>query len=71
MQLPVFSIVKIKVEAARPEWEEDGASDVEALFASQEDAKPPTILAAGTGYKPKSEGDSFSSDRLSFFHTKA
>ncbi|BCA34339.1 hypothetical protein BwiPL1_27210 [Bacillus wiedmannii] len=24
-------------------------SDVEALFASQEDAKPPTILAAGTG----------------------
>ncbi|OOQ92484.1 hypothetical protein BW898_23680 [Bacillus cereus] len=28
----------------------DGASDVEALFASQEDAKPPTILAAGAGY---------------------
>ncbi|EJR88333.1 hypothetical protein IK7_00242, partial [Bacillus cereus VD156] len=27
-----------------------GASDVEALFASQEDAKPPTILAAEAGY---------------------
>ncbi|PEX88656.1 hypothetical protein COJ50_15755 [Bacillus cereus] len=37
------------MEAARSEWEEDGASDVEALFASQEDAKPPTILAAGAG----------------------
>ncbi|OTW80233.1 hypothetical protein BK702_27305 [Bacillus thuringiensis serovar cameroun] len=39
----------LKAEAARSEWEGDGASDVEALFASQEDAKPPTILAAGTG----------------------
>ncbi|OTZ28824.1 hypothetical protein BK761_28200 [Bacillus thuringiensis serovar darmstadiensis] len=38
------------MEAARSEWEEDGASDVEALFASQEDAKPPTILAAGARY---------------------
>ncbi len=41
--------IYLKVEAARSEWEGDGASDVEALFASQEDAKPPTILAAGTG----------------------
>ncbi|OTX04052.1 hypothetical protein BK712_21805 [Bacillus thuringiensis serovar seoulensis] len=28
---------------ARSECEEDGASDVEALFASKEEAKPPTI----------------------------
>ncbi|ATI53986.1 hypothetical protein CPZ32_08450 [Bacillus cereus] len=40
----------LKAEAGRPEWEEDGASDVEALFASQEDAKPLTILAAEAGY---------------------
>ncbi|MED2184529.1 hypothetical protein [Bacillus wiedmannii] len=33
------------------EREGDGASDVEALFASQEEAKPPNILAAGTGLK--------------------
>ncbi|EJR16312.1 hypothetical protein IIA_05008 [Bacillus cereus VD014] len=38
-----------KSKAARSEWEGDGASDVEALFASQEDAKPPTILAAEAG----------------------
>ncbi|MGZ7146989.1 hypothetical protein [Bacillus sp. BC08] len=36
---------------ARSECEGDGASDVEALFASQEEAKPPNILAAGTGLK--------------------
>ncbi len=29
----------------------DGASDVEAFSASQEEAKPPNILAAGTGLK--------------------
>ncbi|MDR4304014.1 hypothetical protein FOS05_23580 [Bacillus mycoides] len=34
-----------KAEAARSECEEDGAPDVEALFASQEGAKPPNILA--------------------------
>ncbi|MGE7634248.1 hypothetical protein ACQKMZ_18580 [Bacillus paramycoides] len=39
----------LKVEAARPECEGDGASDVEAFFASQEEAKPPNILAAETG----------------------
>jgi len=41
------------VEAARLECEGDGASDVEALFASQEEAKPPNILAAGTGLYKK------------------
>ncbi|MDA1585374.1 hypothetical protein PDK27_16445 [Bacillus cereus group sp. TH230-1LC] len=39
------------MEAACSECEGDGASDVEALFASQEEAKPPNILAAGTGLK--------------------
>ncbi|GAB6553149.1 hypothetical protein bcgnr5401_08950 [Bacillus cereus] len=38
-----------KAEAARLECEGDGAPDVEALFASQEGAKPPNILAAGAG----------------------
>ncbi|WP_242247708.1 hypothetical protein [Bacillus cereus group sp. BfR-BA-01523] len=41
---------QLKAEAARSECEEDGAFDVEALFASQEKAKPPNILAAGAGY---------------------
>ncbi|WP_081811027.1 hypothetical protein [Bacillus sp. AFS023182] len=36
---------KIKAETARSEWKGDGASDVEAIFASQEEAKPPSILA--------------------------
>ncbi|WP_337692345.1 hypothetical protein, partial [Bacillus mycoides] len=45
----------LKAEVARSEWEVDGASDVEAPFASQEDAKPPTILAAGAGYHLKAE----------------
>ncbi|AOY18284.1 hypothetical protein BGI23_24315 [Bacillus sp. ABP14] len=39
------------MEAACSECEGDGASDVEALFASQEEAKPLNILAAGTGLK--------------------
>ncbi|PGD09223.1 hypothetical protein COM34_11525 [Bacillus wiedmannii] len=39
---------RFKAEAARLEWEEDGASD-EVLFTSSEEAKPPTILAAGAG----------------------
>ncbi|MFI8706087.1 hypothetical protein ACIGHG_03210 [Bacillus sp. NPDC077411] len=38
-----------KAKAARSEQEGDGASDIEALFASAEDAKPPTVLAAGAG----------------------
>ncbi|GMR63384.1 MULTISPECIES: hypothetical protein [Bacillus] len=38
------------MEAARSKCEGDGASDIEALFASAEEAKPPNILAAGAGY---------------------
>ncbi|MFB6588032.1 hypothetical protein ACFCVQ_20695 [Bacillus thuringiensis] len=41
------------MEAARSECEGDGASDVEAFFASQEEAKPPNILVAGTGLDKK------------------
>ncbi|MCI0766698.1 hypothetical protein [Bacillus sp. TL12] len=37
------------MEAARPEQEDIGAPDIEALFASEEGAKWPTVLAAGTG----------------------
>ncbi|WP_242222990.1 hypothetical protein [Bacillus cereus group sp. BfR-BA-01380] len=37
------------VEVARPECEGDRASDVEVFFTSQEEAKPPNILATGTG----------------------
>jgi len=43
------------VQAARSEWEGDGASDIEAPFASQEEAKPPTILAAGARYYLKAQ----------------
>ncbi|OTX30654.1 hypothetical protein BK717_25620 [Bacillus thuringiensis serovar malayensis] len=39
-----------KAEAARLECEGDGAPDIEALFASQEGAKPPNILAAEAGF---------------------
>ncbi len=49
------SIIYLKAEAARSECEGDGAFDVEALFASQEKAKPPNILAAGAGYHLKAE----------------
>ncbi|PEF69507.1 hypothetical protein COI92_15360 [Bacillus anthracis] len=42
--------MQLKAEAARSEWEEDGASDKEVLFTSTEEAKPPTILAAEAGY---------------------
>jgi len=34
LQLPVFVFLILKAQAARSEWEGDGASDVEALFAS-------------------------------------
>ncbi|PFQ41773.1 hypothetical protein COK05_26095 [Bacillus cereus] len=51
-----MSEASLKAEAARLECEEDGASDVEALFASQEDAKPPTILAAEAGYIKSGSG---------------
>ncbi|RFT66859.1 hypothetical protein D0U04_11785 [Bacillus clarus] len=41
------------MEVARSECEGDGTSDVEALFASEEEVKPPNILAAGTGLYKK------------------
>ncbi|GLV63447.1 hypothetical protein Bmyc01_21170 [Bacillus mycoides] len=45
MLFPVY-FCKRKAEAARSDCEGDGASDVEALFASQEEAEPPNNLAA-------------------------
>ncbi|ASI86450.1 MAG TPA: hypothetical protein DEU22_10650 [Bacillus sp. (in: Bacteria)] len=36
---------EVKAESARPECEGDGASDIEAFFASKEEAKPSIILA--------------------------
>ncbi|PEV34633.1 hypothetical protein CN419_07705 [Bacillus cereus] len=36
---------------ARPECEMDGASDLEALFASREEVKPPNILATVAGFR--------------------
>ncbi|PGT11877.1 hypothetical protein COC96_25520 [Bacillus cereus] len=41
-----WSWIYLKAEAARSKCEEDGASDIEAIFASAEAAKPPNILAA-------------------------
>ncbi len=38
--------VKVKAESARPECEGDGASDIESVSCSKEEAKPPIILAA-------------------------
>ncbi|QWH31228.1 hypothetical protein EXW51_25925 [Bacillus mycoides] len=38
---------------ARSECEVDGASDLEALFASWEEAKPPNILATVAGFNKK------------------
>ncbi|WP_237982062.1 hypothetical protein [Bacillus thuringiensis] len=38
-----------KAQAARSDCEEDGASDVKALFVLQEEAQPPNNLAAGDG----------------------
>ncbi|WP_255262849.1 hypothetical protein [Bacillus wiedmannii] len=49
------SIIDFKAEVACSECEGDGAFDVEALFASQEKAKPPNILATGAGYYLKAE----------------
>ncbi|MGF9880372.1 hypothetical protein ABEX39_21795 [Bacillus albus] len=45
-----WSWILIKAEAARSEQEVIGAPNEEALFASQEGAKWPTVLAAGAGY---------------------
>ncbi|PEU86080.1 hypothetical protein CN386_01170 [Bacillus cereus] len=44
-----------KAEVTCSEQEGIGAPDVEALFASQEKAKPPNILATGAGYQFKAE----------------
>ncbi|WP_257129081.1 hypothetical protein [Bacillus pseudomycoides] len=38
---------------ARLECEGDGTPDIEALFASAEEAKPPNILATGAGFHKK------------------
>ncbi|RGO17646.1 hypothetical protein DXB28_18570 [Bacillus cereus] len=38
---------------ARSECEVDGASDLEAFFASREEAKPPNILATVAGFHKK------------------
>ena len=50
----------IKAKVARSECEADRASDLEALFASREEAKPPNILATVAGLY-KSESGSLSS----------
>ncbi|PFA49833.1 hypothetical protein CN391_20640 [Bacillus anthracis] len=44
------SIIDFKAEAARSEQEGVGTPDYEALFASNEGVKQPTVLAAGAGY---------------------
>ncbi|QWG70179.1 hypothetical protein EXW32_25805 [Bacillus mycoides] len=44
---------KPKAKVARSECEVDGASDLEALFASWEEAKPPNILATVAGFNKK------------------
>ncbi|PEL67085.1 hypothetical protein [Bacillus wiedmannii] len=49
------SIIDFKAEAARLEQEGVGTPDYEALFASQEKAKPPNILATGAGYYLKAK----------------
>lgn len=46
MLFPVY-FCKRKAQAAHSDCEGDGASDVKALLALQEEAKPPNNLAAG------------------------
>ncbi|MDG1623291.1 hypothetical protein P7D06_29705, partial [Bacillus mobilis] len=53
LQLPVFVFLNLKAKAARLESQDIGTLDLEALFASQEEVKPPTILAAGAGLNKK------------------
>ncbi|WP_206354166.1 hypothetical protein [Bacillus wiedmannii] len=48
MLFPVY-FCKRKAEAARSEQEGIGTPELEALFALQEEAKPPNNLAAGAG----------------------
>ncbi len=45
-----WSWIILKAEAARSEQEGVGTPDYEALFASNEGVKQPTVLAAGAGY---------------------
>lgn len=49
------SWISFKAEAARSEQEGVGTPDYEALFASNEGVKQPTVLAAGAGYHLKAE----------------
>lgn len=49
------SVIYLKAEAARSEQEGVGTPDYEALFASNEGVKQPTVLAAGAGYYLKAE----------------
>ncbi|QWH20023.1 hypothetical protein EXW62_24235 [Bacillus mycoides] len=49
------SIIYLKAKAARSEQEGVGTPDSEALFASNEGVKQPTVLAAGAGYYFKAE----------------
>ncbi|MBE7104288.1 hypothetical protein FT637_14890 [Bacillus cereus] len=57
------SIIDLKAEAARSEQEGVGTPDYEALFASNEGVKQPTVLAAGAGYIKSGSG----SFRVAFF----
>ncbi|WP_144492384.1 MULTISPECIES: hypothetical protein [Bacillus cereus group] len=45
-----WSWISLNAEAARLEQEGVGTPDYEALFASNEGVKQPTVLAAGAGY---------------------
>ncbi|MED3316497.1 MULTISPECIES: hypothetical protein [Bacillus] len=54
MLFPVY-FCKRKAEAARSEQEGIGTPELEALFASQEEAKPPNNLAAGAGLQRKAQ----------------
>ena len=74
------SWIPLKAKVARSECEVDGASDLEALFASGEEAKPPNILATVAGFqqkrkwlafKPEKEKARFSSKRSHSFLTYA
>ncbi|HDR8052196.1 TPA: hypothetical protein QCY45_003006 [Bacillus cereus] len=47
--------MSFKAEAARSEQEGVGTPDYEALFASNEGVKQPTVLAAGAGYHLKAK----------------
>ncbi|MEH6888695.1 hypothetical protein V7024_02880, partial [Bacillus sp. JJ864] len=55
-------------EAARSEYEGDGASDIEAVLPSAEEAKPPNILVAGAGSHRKAEA-ARSPNRFSKYYT--